>query len=403
LWEALLQWKSQLGSGAWGLVGDFNATLNHDERRGVNSIVSSASRAEMSEFGDFVREMEVIDLPLLGRNFTWFHPNGVSMSRIDRMLVSHGWLILWSNPTLWVLPRSISDHCALLLRSSAVDWGPKPFRFNNHWLLHKEFYGLVEIFWTNCGFTGWMALILNDKLKGLKSQLRAWNRENYESVDLKINKLVEDIQRLDVRSELSGLSEGEVLLRKKMFADMWQLRISKESILSQRSRQSWLRNGDSNTRYFHTCINLRKRRNSIVALRIGNDWIETPLEIRQATVEYFKLKFSTEMWDRPKLEGIVFPSLVEVDNQWLSRPFELSEIEKVVKDSDGNKSPGPDGFNFVFLKAIWNIFKGEIRIMFDQFHGIGSLPKCFSSYFVTLIPKVNSPSDPSPFLDVFIN
>ncbi|MCI26762.1 LINE-1 reverse transcriptase like, partial [Trifolium medium] len=28
--------------------------------------------------------------------------------------------------------------------------------------------------------------------------------------------------------------------------------------------------------------------------------------------------------------------------------------------------------------------------MFDQFHGIGTLPKSFSSYFVALIPKVNS-------------
>jgi hypothetical protein len=33
----------------------------------------------------------------------------------------------------------------------------------------------------------------------------------------------------------------------------------------------------------------------------------------------------------------------------------------------------------------------EVRILFDQFYGNASLPKSFSSYFVTLIPKVNSP------------
>ncbi|MCI30618.1 transposon TX1 putative protein, partial [Trifolium medium] len=31
--------------------------------------------------------------------------------------------------------------------------------------------------------------------------------------------------------------------------------------------------------------------------------------------------------------------------------------------------------------------------MFEQFHGKPRLPKCFSSYFVTLIPKVKSPFD----------
>jgi hypothetical protein len=60
-------------------------------------------------------------------------------------------------------------------------------------------------------------------------------------------------------------------------------------------------------------------------------------------------------------------------------------------ESDCNKSPGPNGFNFAFVKAMWSLIKGEIRIMFDQFHGIGMLPKSFSSYFVALIPKINSP------------
>ncbi|MCH84888.1 LINE-1 reverse transcriptase like, partial [Trifolium medium] len=63
----------------------------------------------------------------------------------------------------------------------------------------------------------------------------------------------------------------------------------------------------------------------------------------------------------------------------------------VVKESDGNKSPGPDGFNFAFLKAFWELIKGEVRILFDEFHNNGKIPKSFLSYFVTLIPKVGSP------------
>jgi hypothetical protein len=86
-----------------------------------------------------------------------------------------------------------------------------------------------------------------------------------------------------------------------------------------------------------------------------------------------------------------FPTLLEAENLWLTRPFELLEIEDVVKDCDGNKSLGPDGFNFAFVKSMWSLIKGEIRIMFDQFHGISSLPKSFSSYFVALILKIGSP------------
>jgi hypothetical protein len=78
-------------------------------------------------------------------------------------------------------------------------------------------------------------------------------------------------------------------------------------------------------------------------------------------------------------------------NHDLTRPFLLAEIEEVVLESDGNKSPGPDGFNFSFVKSFWNLIKGEVRLLFDQFHGTSKLPKSFSSYFVTLIPKINSP------------
>jgi hypothetical protein len=37
------------------------------------------------------------------------------------------------------------------------------------------------------------------------------------------------------------------------------------------------------------------------------------------------------------------------DNNLLTLPFSLEEIHKVVRESDGNKSPGPDDFNFSFL------------------------------------------------------
>jgi hypothetical protein len=79
------------------------------------------------------------------------------------------------------------------------------------------------------------------------------------------------------------------------------------------------------------------------------------------------------------------------DNWQLSRPFSTEEIDNVVMESDGNKSPGPDGFNFSFFKEFWYLLKDEVRIMFDQFFENASLPKSFASYFVALIPKVKSP------------
>jgi exonuclease III len=146
LWETLVMSKSGFDRGVWCVLGDFNAVLHRDERKGLNHVGFASPSTELVEFGQFVIDMGLVDLPIFGRRFTWFHSNGFTMSRIDRVLMSEDWLDLWPNPSLWVLPRSISDHCPLVVRYNNVDWGPRPFRFNNHWLLHKVFTWLWRSF-----------------------------------------------------------------------------------------------------------------------------------------------------------------------------------------------------------------------------------------------------------------
>jgi hypothetical protein len=54
-----------------------------------NKIVSTL---EMGGFRRFLENVELVDLPLLGRRFTWHHVNEVAMSRIYRGWVSPEWL-----------------------------------------------------------------------------------------------------------------------------------------------------------------------------------------------------------------------------------------------------------------------------------------------------------------------
>jgi len=58
------------------------------KKGGVNEVVSTSQWEEIVVFNNFVRDMEVEDLKVLGRRYSWYHPNERSMSRIDRVLVS---------------------------------------------------------------------------------------------------------------------------------------------------------------------------------------------------------------------------------------------------------------------------------------------------------------------------
>lgn len=113
LWDNLRMSKKGFGNEVWILAGDFNAVLKVNERKGFSSHVN---RAEIEEFQSFVKDMNLTDLPLLGRRFTWFNSNGSTMSRLDIFLVSEDCLKEWPNPVTWALNRDLSDHCPLILR-----------------------------------------------------------------------------------------------------------------------------------------------------------------------------------------------------------------------------------------------------------------------------------------------
>ncbi|KAK2423798.1 hypothetical protein QL285_034226 [Trifolium repens] len=392
LWHKLISCKRGLGDGRWCIVGDFNAVTCMEERVGSVLTDGRTTTTEVREFRNFVEELELVDLPLLGRRFTWYHASGKTMSRIDRMLISDEWVLKWGLVTLWVLPRDVSDHCPLVLNYSQDDWGPKPFRFNNYWLEHKKFKEVVEACWENTKVEGWMGFVLKEKLKTLKFTIREWHKKEYGGMEARIEGLVGEIKELDMKGEVVGLANEEVESRKKKFVSLWSLLKSKEASIFQRSRLKWLKEGDTNSKFFHGSVKQRAKLNSLLAIQVEDRWLESPNLIKEAVSSYFTNHFSSVHLTRPNLDGVVFPRLSDEENALLISPFSLEEIEEVVRCSDGNKCPGPDGFNFAFLKKFWGMLKGDFRIMFDQFHGNSCLPKSLLSYFVTLIPKVSSPS-----------
>jgi hypothetical protein len=345
----------------------------------------------MGEFSEFLVDLELIDLPLVGRCFTWFHPNGIAMSRLDRLLVSPLWCDRWGNPVVRVLDRDVADHCPLILSYNTESWGPKPFRFNNFWLQNKDFRGVVTNAWASCEVDGWMSFILKERLKHLKGVIKEWNAVTFGEAENKKKLLTKGILVLDLKSEVSGLEEAEVVERKRLFEELWVLLKKIDALTYQRSRSKWLKEGDSNSRFFHNCIKARKRRNNLNVLRTPRGWVEGPSLVRKEVVDYFKDHFNDDGWNRPTLDGIDFPLVSDAQVDELTANFTLEEISEVVHSCDGSKSPGPDGFNFAFIKEFWDLLKGDVHILFDQFHGNSCLPKSICSYFLTLIPKVASP------------
>ncbi|MCH83010.1 reverse transcriptase, partial [Trifolium medium] len=213
LWVDLLVAMRVYGADHYCILGDFNAVRSREERKGVR--VGGEVVEDMRLFNIFIDNTGLIDLPLMGRKFTWMQPNGRCLSRLDRILVSQNWHMEWGNVSLWGLKRDVSDHSPILLKYDDHDWGPKPFRFNNFWLSNPSFRKVVSDAWGSFEVRGWKGYVVKEKMKLLKGSLKLWNKEVYGNIDKKIDDLTFAIEELEIKSESLGLSEEE-LVRVKM-------------------------------------------------------------------------------------------------------------------------------------------------------------------------------------------
>ncbi|GKV26308.1 hypothetical protein SLEP1_g35639 [Rubroshorea leprosula] len=381
LWEEMKKMVIEK-EGRWLIAGDFNAVRGPEERRGKSEV-----RADMRDFDEFIETTGLVDIKLTNRRYTWYKPDGTARSRLDRFLLSTEMNNLGGEWIQQGLPRNISDHCAMVLKSKTTDWGPRPFRVLDAWKQHPDFKKAVEDKWREMAVEGYAGYKCQQKLKLLKEFLRGWNKEVFGNMEAQYVQAVKKIEQIDMQNEEADLEDFEIAKRQEGFDEMWDVLRKRELILKQKSRSKWVREGDANSRFFHRVANGRKAQNSIAGLMCDGGWIEDPDTVKNEAVKYFRSCFQGDSWNRPKPKGIKFKKISEEKKEWLERPFTVEEIEEVLRSCDGSKAPGPDGFNFNFLKSAWLGIKEDFISFFSEFHQNGKLVRGLNSSFLALVPK----------------
>jgi hypothetical protein len=95
----------------WLVLGDFNFIYkDHDKSNG------RLNRRLMTRFRRALNFIEVKEIELIGRSFTWSNnKSNPTLARIERMFCTPAWEELFLNYVLQPLSPSTSDHCPLML------------------------------------------------------------------------------------------------------------------------------------------------------------------------------------------------------------------------------------------------------------------------------------------------
>ncbi|GKV47623.1 hypothetical protein SLEP1_g54507 [Rubroshorea leprosula] len=264
-------------------------------------------------------------------------------------------------------------------------------RFFDAWLEFPEFKEMVGDTWKSTVVNGWNGYCLKEKLKETKKVLKVWSKNRVLEIDVGIQRSIDSIVAIDKKGEVLPLSPEDIVIRRTNFLDLWKNQRIKEIMWRQNARKTWISEGDANSKFFHNCVKGRRRKNDIVSIMAGNERLEEVNKMKKGVANHFEALFKEEAWQRPVLDGIEFKKISEEERAMLEVPFNEEEVKQAVWNCESAKAPGPNGFNFKFIKEMWEVLKDDTMGFVTDFHKHGKLVRGINNSFIVLVPKFSNP------------
>jgi hypothetical protein len=298
MWNLLTRIKPLL-PGPWCMLGDFNECLWQEEHFSAHR----RSEKQMADFREALSQCDLYDLGFVGKPWTFDNQQEGNKNvrvRLDRVVADYNWTNMFPNYQVRHLTSSRSDHCPILLTLDShgtVNTLPRVRRYEcywereaaleeeiaNAWSLHKKPSDLGDV---------------ASNLMGVMDSLHAWSSRTIGNISKQINRKRKKLENLETRSDANSRKAA-----RKIRKELDELLLKEETRWRQRSRISWLREGDRNTNYFHRRASWRQKKNKIEKLQSENgDIIEDAALLESMTTDFF-----TELY---KADPTVQPGII---------------------------------------------------------------------------------------------
>ena len=212
------------------------------------------------------------------------------------------------------LPCLSSDHCPLLINPTGIEIPSykKPFRFKEMWLSDNSCGEVVEAAWRSC--------ITRDPNRGILGKtdkcgkdLAWWNYNLFGNVRRELRKKREQL----IEEEAVAVRMGNNFRIKKLKEEINVLMDRETRMWNQRSRILWQKNGDGNTKFFHTRASHRFRKNVILGIEDSHgEWKVEQNDIGVVLINFYQELFTSS---NPTLHDAVLDQIPHVITEEMNK------------------------------------------------------------------------------------
>ncbi|GKD87001.1 RNA-directed DNA polymerase, eukaryota, reverse transcriptase zinc-binding domain protein [Tanacetum coccineum] len=317
----------------------------------------------MGDFNDCINKVELVDLHSAGFQFTWTkslrNPKCKTLKKLDRIMVNAEFVDKFQQAHGLFLPYLISDHSPIIVKiPDGVQKRKSSFRFSN--------------FITEKKLGEWQCV---ERAENLRSKVKECEVDKFPHNDSIKEK------------SWSTLREYQEATKEEY------------SLLCQKAKVEWLREGDRNTVYFHKTIKEIVHRSIIMTIRNedGTRFVNEDVAIQ------FVKHFENFLGQRRDVQSLasrqdIFKNKINTeDAQRMVRNISDSEIKNAMSKIEDSKAPGPDGYTARFYKSAWSIVGSEVCQAIKYFFTNGKILGEVNATLITLVPKIPTPGKVSDF------
>lgn len=241
-------------------------------------------------------------------------------------------------------------------------------------------------------------------LKRVKEVSLIFNSEVYGSIykrKRKIERRLKGIQASLERIDSARL----VLLEQQLQQDYDNILFQEEIHWCQKSREKWVILGDRNTKCFHAQTVIRRKRNKIHGLTIpSGTWCTEDAVLQAEAEKFFKELFSPG--NSSTNHHFQTRTLLRLDDSAcndLTIIVTRDEVIKALHQMHPYKSPGPDDFQAVFFRHLWDTIGNDVVYLITEAFAIGYFDPSIAETLIALIPKMDCPTSFKEFRPISLS